>query len=377
MKYEEYLFGDIASFRYGKMPDKNRVSSVGKYPVFSGYRITGYYDEYNLDRGKIVIVARGVGGTGDVKLSPTRCYLTNLSIAAEINEQVADIHYIYYYFTNRNLRYLDSGSAQSQITISDLEKVKVKLPELIVQKRISNILLSIDYKIELNNRINENLEKQAQAIFKSWFVDFEPFGGVMPEDWNETTLEKIALISTKSINPLKQPNLYLEHYSIPAFDEQHYPVFEYARDIKSNKYIITSNSIMISKLNPDTKRIWRPLCISENAVCSTEFIVYEAFNPDYKDYLYSLIDSQAFSDYLCSHTTGSTNSRQRVTPKTTLDFVCILPPDDIIAHFCDIVTPMYNQISAGIIENQHLAAIRDVLLPKLMNGEIDVSNVKI
>lgn len=143
------------------MPDKSRVSSVGKYPVFSGYRITGYYDEYNLDRGKIVIVARGVGGTGDVKLSPTRCYLTNLSIAAEINEQVADIHYIYYYFTNRNLRYLDSGSAQSQITISDLEKVKVKLPELIVQKRISNILLSIDYKIELNNRINDNLRCNA------------------------------------------------------------------------------------------------------------------------------------------------------------------------------------------------------------------------
>ena len=199
----------------------------------------------------------------------------------------------------------------------------------------------------------------------------------MPDYWSETTLGKIATISTKSINPLKQPELYLEHYSIPAYDEHHYPVFEYASEIKSNKYILTGNSVMISKLNPDTKRIWRPLCLSENPVCSTEFIVYEANNPQHKDYIYSLIDSQSFSDYLCAHTTGSTNSRQRATPKTTLDYTCVLPDDDIIAKFCGAVTPMYNQIAANIIENQRLAVLRDTLLPKLMNGEIDVSAVKI
>ena len=199
----------------------------------------------------------------------------------------------------------------------------------------------------------------------------------MPDDWTETTLGTIAAISTKSINPLKQPDLYLEHYSIPAYDEQHYPVFEYASKVKSNKYILTNNSVMISKLNPDTKRIWRPLCLSANPVCSTEFIVYEAVNPKYKDYIYSLIDSQAFSDYLCAHTTGSTNSRQRATPKTTLDYTCIMPSDDIITRFCGIITPMYDQIASNIIESQRLAALRDTLLPKLMNGEIDVSAVKI
>ena len=199
----------------------------------------------------------------------------------------------------------------------------------------------------------------------------------MPDDWTETTLGTIAAISTKSINPLKQPDLYLEHYSIPAYDEQHYPVFEYASEVKSNKYILTNNSVMISKLNPDTKRIWRPLCLSANPVCSTEFIVYEAVNPKYKDYIYSLIDSQAFSDYLFAHTTGSTNSRQRATPKTTLDYTCIMPSDDIITRFCGIVTPMYDQIALNIIESQRLAALRDTLLPKLMNGEIDVSAVQI
>lgn len=197
----------------------------------------------------------------------------------------------------------------------------------------------------------------------------------MPGNWSETTLGKIASISTKSINPLKQPELYLEHYSIPAYDEKHYPVFEYASEIKSNKYVLTNNSIMISKLNPETKRIWRPLCLSSNPVCSTEFIVYESFNPEHKDYIYSLIDSKAFLDYLCTHTTGSTNSRQRATPKTTLDFSCVLPTNDVINCFCGTVTPMYNQIATNLIENQHLAALRDTLLPKLMSGEIDVSKL--
>lgn len=265
-----------------------------------------------------------------------------------------------------------------QITFSsELATMPIMLPPFKIQKKITSVISVLDGKIELNNRINENLEQQAQALFKAWFVDFEPFGGAMPDDWTEITLGTIAAISTKSINPLKQPDLYLEHYSIPAYDEQHYPVFEYASEVKSNKYILTNNSVMISKLNPDTKRIWRPLCLSANPVCSTEFIVYEAVNPKYKDYIYSLIDSQAFSDYLCAHTTGSTNSRQRATPKTTLDYTCIMPSDDIITRFCGIVTPMYDQIASNIIESQRLAALRDTLLPKLMNGEIDVSAVQI
>ena len=167
----------------------------------------------------------------------------------------------------------------------------------------------------------------------------------------------------------------LEHYSIPAYDEKKYPVFESASSVKSNKYILTTNSVMISKLNPDTKRVWRPMCLSELAVSSTEFIIYEANNPKYKDFIYSIIDSTAFSDWMCAHTTGSTNSRQRTTPSTTLDFEFILPDEKTIIEFCSMVTPMYDIISANICENQQLAQLRDTLLPKLMSGELDVSDI--
>lgn len=295
---------------------------------------------------------------------------------------ISDEDFVYYLVCSPIVREpaiksMVGSSGRQRVQTDVLQNLEINLPDLETQRIIGSILRGIDDRISLNTAINENLEQQAQALFKAWFVDFEPFGGVMPDEWSETNLGTIATISTKSINPLKQPDLYLEHYSIPAYDEQHYPVFEYASEIKSNKYILTNNSIMISKLNPDTKRIWRPLCLSANPVCSTEFIVYEAVDPKYKDYIYSLIDSQAFSDYLCAHTTGSTNSRQRATPKTTLDYTCIMPSDDIITRFCSIVTPMYDQIAANTIENQRFAALRDTLLPKLMNGEIDVSAVKI
>ena len=243
------------------------------------------------------------------------------------------------------------------------------------QEKIGSLLKALDDKIALNNRINNNLLQQARLLFQSWFIDFEPFGGVSPSEWKPSTLGQITTMKTDSWSPTKNPNDVVEHYSIPAYDEQHFPVFEVASGIKSNKYILTADSVMISKLNPDTKRIWRPMCLSSNPICSTEFIVYEAKKVAQRDYIYSILDSVPFLNHLCSHTTGSTNSRQRATPKATLDFPIMLPPDSIIEEFCHVVTPMYDLVSSNTIENQSLSKSRDSLLPKLMSGEIDVSDL--
>ena len=150
-------FGDIASFKYGKMPNKKRITENGKYPIYSGYRYVGFYDEYNIEANQLIIVARGVGGTGDVKLTKERCYLTNLSIAADIDTNVVVPEYLYYYFMSQNLRYLDSGSAQSQITISDLERVIILVPSLSDQQIECSYLKLLDNKIENNKEINKNL----------------------------------------------------------------------------------------------------------------------------------------------------------------------------------------------------------------------------
>ena len=270
-----------------------------------------------------------------------------------------------------------SGSAIPRIVLKDFKRMPFSFPSIEEQRKITNLCSAIDAKIQINNAINENLEQQARAVFQAWFIDYEPFGGAAPLAWHPSTLGQIAELKTDSWSPAKNPDVMVEHYSIPAFDEQHYPVFEIAAGIKSNKYILNSNSVMISKLNPDTKRIWRPLCLSAHSVCSTEFIVYEAKKQEQRDYIYSILDSTPFLNHLCSHTTGSTNSRQRATPKSTLDFTLCLPPDSIIENFCQIVTPMYDLIASNIVENQSLAKTRDSLLPRLMSGELDVSSLDI
>ena len=180
-------FGDFAVFRYGKMPKKSDIRENGKYPIYSGYRYVGYYDDYNTEANQLVIVARGVGGTGDVKLTKEKCYLTNLSISVQIDASVALPQYLYYYFSMRNLRYLDSGSAQSQITISDLEKVEISLPNIESQKRIVDCLSIFDHKISTNEAINNNLPPQlcvAQIAAKQR-------GQTLPTDEYLHTVDKV------------------------------------------------------------------------------------------------------------------------------------------------------------------------------------------
>ncbi|MBR8748598.1 hypothetical protein IX317_000257 [Fusobacterium sp. DD29] len=157
MKIIKKKLKELVNFKYGKMPMKRKISEKGKFPVFSGYRVNGYYDEYNVEKNEIIVIARGVGGTGDVKIIREKSYLTNLAIRI-INDETAVLNkYLYYYFLKNNLKYLDSGSAQSQITIADLENVHIEIPSLKLQESIINILEKLDKKIELNNEINNNL----------------------------------------------------------------------------------------------------------------------------------------------------------------------------------------------------------------------------
>lgn len=329
-----------------------------------------------LRKDDIIISARGT--VGEMAMIPFPMAFNQSCYGLRAKKNIVDPVFLYY-LVKYNVRILKKnthGSVFDTITRDTFAGIEVEIPEFDIQYRIASILKDLDDKIEINNKINENLQVQTQALYKAWFVDFEPFGGVMPSSWKLSKFGDIVSIKTNSFSPVKNPNVMLEHYSIPAYDEQKYPVFESAADVKSNKYILTSNSVMISKLNPDTKRVWRPMCVTDLAVSSTEFIIFEANIPAFKDFVFSIIDSAAFSDWICSHTTGSTNSRQRTSPKATLEFQVTLPDNQTISDFCAIVTPMYDIIANNICENQKLAEIRDTLLPKLMSGEIDVSDIR-
>ena len=188
-------------------------------------------------------------------------------------------------------------------------------------------------------------------------------------------LGQVLSISTKSLKPQDCFGEVWEHYSIPAYDEKHWPVFEPADGIKSNKYIVDKDCFLISKLNPTTKRIWMPACSSNRPVCSTEFIVYKPNEPKHKSFYYAAIDAPAFTDFLLAHVTGSTGSRQRTQPKATLAYPMPAPGTEAIEDFCVFADPIYEQIKTNELESKQLEGLRDVLLPRLMSGKIDVSKI--
>lgn len=381
MELQEYRFDEVSNNHDKKripLSSAQRAKRQGNYRYYGAQGVIDYIDDYIFD-GTFMLIAEDGENLKSKKQNIAQVvkgqFWVNNHAHIVTGNDLCDTRYLCYLINCMDLSGYVTGSAQPKLSQANLNAVKLLLPQIEMQKKIVDYLSKIDEKIEVNTQINKNLQQQAQAIFKAWFVDFEPFNGKMPSDWIVSKLGDIASIKTNSFSPVKNPDAQLEHYSIPAYDEQKYPVFESAAGVKSNKYILSQNSVMISKLNPDTKRVWRPMCLSELAVSSTEFIIFEAFNPAYRDFVFSIIDSAAFSDWMCAHTTGSTNSRQRTTPSATLEFQVVLPDEKAITDFCAIVTPMYDSIVANICENQKLAQLRDSILPRLMSGKLDVSNI--
>lgn len=140
------------------MPKREKLQENG-YPVFSGYKITGFYPEYNCEKDKTIVVARGVGGTGDVKRTSAKCYLTNIAISIDPHEGILNEIILYYFLINKGLHYLRTGSAQPQITIRDLNSIKILIPTQSVQNRFLAFFKPIDKKVEDNNLENQSLTK--------------------------------------------------------------------------------------------------------------------------------------------------------------------------------------------------------------------------
>lgn len=287
-----------------------------------------------------------------------------------------------------------TGSTRGNINAKTYGDMKIYLPPREQQDFLVNILSSLDEKIELNNQMNKTLEEIAQALFKRWFVDFEfpneegePYKssggemvdselGMIPKGWKVCMLGDLCELSTKSEKPFDNKEVEYEHFSIPAYDEKRLPIIEKGSDISSNKYKIDNECILISKLNPSTKRIWNPLCNTANAICSTEFMVYRPLQPKNKSFCYEVINADKFTEFLLANVTGSTGSRQRTQPKKTLEYKIAIQDEEIINRFSEIIKPMHDLINNNLQNNNRLMQLRDTLLPKLMSGEIRVKDLQ-
>ncbi|GMO15543.1 MAG: hypothetical protein Pg6A_01680 [Termitinemataceae bacterium] len=168
--WQKVRLGDVCIFKNGrKRPDK-----TGEYPVYGGNGILNYTKDFNYEN--VVIIGRVGAYCGSVFYEPKKLWVSDNAIAAE-NTELSDIQFDYYLLGSLKLNKKHIGTSQPLLTQEILNNVEIPLPPLPVQRAIAATLSCLDDKIELNNRVNANLEAQAQAIFKSWFIDFEPFKG--------------------------------------------------------------------------------------------------------------------------------------------------------------------------------------------------------
>ena len=301
------------------------------------------------------------------------------------NPEIVNSHFLYYLLSYEKNRIAEMGSGTTFMEISGnvMKNIEVKLPHLSIQNKIAEILTSLDEKIENNQRINDNLEQQAQALYKSWFVEFDPFKGgdfidseigEIPAGWSIVKFGDITEIPKKTINPQRFPDSTFYHYSLPACDNGLIPEIQAGKDIMSNKIILQNNTTLFSKLNPRIKRIWFTCEVLPNSICSTEFIPFRAKDDNESSYIFSIVNSDAFYATVMGCVNGATGSHQRFHAEDTEDFLCPYNKD-VVNEFSKLIEPILSQMHDLRHENVMLASTRDTLLPKLMSGELKINEI--
>ena len=367
-EWREFRLGDISCLEYGKMP-KQKLIGNGNYITFSGYKYLDIYPDYNCEEGDVIVVARGVGGTGDVKLVKQKCYLTNLSIKISLNNFIVDNSFFYYFFKKDNLRYLDSGSAQSQITIKDLSDERFNFPPLPEQKAIAGVLSSLDDKIDLLHRQNKTLEAMAEALFRQWFVE------EAEEGWEEIELGDV-IETTSGGTPSRKNMTFFENGTIHwvkskelngtfIFDTEEM-ISENALKSSSAK-MLPENSILIAMYGATVGEyaiISKPMACNQ-AVCALKP------SDDYPyTYLFLLIKHN--KEELINMAVGSAqqNISQQLIKK-----IPIWDCTERIKQFHLNTFTYFEKIKTNQCQIHNLEKLRDSLLPKLMSGEVRIKGV--
>lgn len=348
-------------------------------------------EKYRLHHGDIVIARTGAQtGVSTYISKPPRAIFASYLVRLKMGSR-SDSRFVSYLLKSPSFwgyirGVLGDKSAQPNASARTMTQVSMLLPPLLEQRAIAHILGTLDDKIELNRRMNQTLEAMAQALFKNWFVDFEPFRGQgmqdsplgeIPLGWGVGRVDDIAVLHRESVNPSNYPDEVFEHYSIPAFDEGRIPKIEIGEEIKSNKFRIPNEAVLISKLNPRFPRIWLSFdSNSQRSVCSTEFLVVTPVENSTREYIYSLFCSKSFLETFTMLVTGTSSSHQRVRPEDLMATNITLPPDRVTINFSDTMRPLLTLVNRNIVQNSTLSDIRDSLLPKLLSGEIRVKDAE-
>ena len=295
-------------------------------------------------------------------------------IVFRAKDGITDEDFVYYLVCSPVVREpaiksMVGSSGRQRVQTDVLQSLEILLPDFETQRKIGGFLKSIDDKIALNTTINENLQEQAQAIFKSWFVDFEPFGGVMPDDWKMGTLSDICIYSKDKVNvaELTLDTYFSTENMLPnrqgALQATTLPTIKQTTACKKG-------DTLISNIRPYFKKI---LYCHSDCGCSTDVLCFVPNGIELSSFLFCTLNSDKFFRYMVAGSKGT--KMPRGDKQQIMMYPICIPSAEYIEKFSSVVAPMLEKIYTNRLESHEMAIIRDTILPKLMNGEIDVSNL--
>lgn len=396
-EWKEYRLGDIGTIIGGATPStKVSENYGGEIPWITPNDLSNHNDRF-ISRGERNISDIGLNSCS-AQMMPKNTVLfssrapigyvaiafnplcTNQGFKSVVpNDKIVYSLFLYYllkYYTP-SIKELGSGTTFPEVSANVMRNVIVNLPPLGEQKKIAAILSALDDKIETNRRINRRLEELAQALFKSWFINFEPFGGKMPEDWKITTLDKIGDIIGGATPSKEHPEYYSKSGNGIAWLTP--------KDLSETKAKFTSRgsedltalgySKCSAKLMPKGSILFSSrapigyVSIALNEICTNQG--FKSFVPQKVGTAFAYYLLKYLTPEIENKSTGSTFKEASGSLMKSLQV--FLPTSNILNKFEEICEPIFARQKDCESESTRLAALRDTLLPKLMSGELKVT----
>ena len=359
----KYKWGDLISLEYGK-PVSDKDSVGGPVPVYGTNGQIGTSFLQPLCNEASFILGRK-GAYRGVKYSDVPFSVIDTAFyALNLRPDIMSIKWAYYKFLTYDINSMDSGSAIPSTDRYEIYGITVELPNYESQKNAVSILEVLDDKIELNNRINENLFQQAQALYKDRFVDMQPFDGEMPADWHLGTVSEIIELHDSKRIPLSSRERANLAKVYPYYGAT--SVMDYVdRYLFDGIYLLLGEdgTVVDSKGFPILQYVEGKFWVNNHAHIITG---KNGFTVETLYLLFSLTNVQSI-------VTGAV--QPKISQANLNKVPVIIPSKAELSAFDSIAQPIFAQIRNLRAENDRLAAIRDTLLPRLMSGELDVSDI--
>ncbi len=379
MEWKEDLLGNVLEVKYGK--DHKKLAD-GQYPVYGSGGLMRYVDSKLYDGPSILIPRKGT--LNNIMFVESPFWTVDTMFWSIINTDKVDPKFLFYSICKRDFASMNVGSAVPSMTVNILNDIQISYPKNIEdQRRIASILSSLDRKIELNNKINADLEEMAQAIFKNWFVDFEPFKdgkfvdselGMIPEGWKVGRLDEIADVVGGSTPSKAKPEYYTQKgiaWLTPK-DLSNHPAVYTSRgviDITEEGYNSTSTKLMPKGTILFTSRA--PIgyiSIAQNDICTNQG--FKSLVPKKAGTCFLYCFLKYVTPEIENKSTGSTFKEASGSLMKSLQV--IMPEQKVFEDFETIVSPLFARIESLEKENSRLSLLRDTLLPRLMSGELEI-----